>query len=524
MKIKTLLQRPFRLALSPSWAWLVVFAPALSYLVHTRLRSYTAWAGNVGQPLEGARLVVVALEFPGAGKTSHGDSYSSCRELAKAFYLPFDPAPGSSCPNEFSLDASVVIQSHLHSVTDSLWRHDSGLGRGYLLLSDAYANGRVWRWEVGGGPIAIGKTLQLEQSGCRSNRHHTCHNESVGSDGAAANGIGGPRLLGSGGLTTDFLGKDHFNEGQLVVAEWGEGRIVRLEENGARTPLVITVPNLCQEGERGDDGNLTSSTHPSLVRLQQPTRMIYTPRGDLLFVDHHTDCNRSGLFLLRAATKLEPLQSLSESRAAHSWTSLSTNSTTPELVPLTNVKDVNGESLQDDVQRIDGMAIASESGGSVALYLVARLEKSARVMLLRRDMYEDEAGDEEEEEEKDGSAASTECGESTQTAVFLDLTPYITNHNNEDEHHRSIALSKDLAFIAVGDAVLVVHAAEQRVLGKIEIANEKNTLSLTSITLGEDGYLYLTTRTQLIRLRTKLGPVKNPTNLVPRSALRASIS
>jgi hypothetical protein len=523
MKIKTLLQRPFRLALSPSWAWLVVFAPALSYLVHTRLRSYTAWAGNVGQPLEGSRLVVVPLEFPGAGKASHGDSFSSCRELAKAFYLPFDPAPGSSCPKEFSLEAFVVIQSHLHSVTDSLWRHDSGLGRGYLLLSDAYANGRVWRWEVGGGPIAIGKTLQLEQSGCRSNRHHSCQNESVGSDGAAANGIGGPRLLGSGGMTTDFLGKDHFNEGQLVVAEWGEGRIVRLEENGARTPLVITVPNLCQEVDRGDDGNLTSSTHPSLVRLQQPTRLIYTPKGDLLFVDHHTDCNRSGLFLLRGATNIEPLQSLSESRAAHSWTSLSRISTTPELVPLTNVMDVNGESLRDDVQRIDGMAIASEPSGTVALYLVARLEKSARVMLLCCAKYEDEAGD-EEEEEKDGSAASTDSGKRTQTAVVVDLTPHITNHNNEDVHPGSIALSNDLAFIAVGDAVLVVHAAEQRVIGKIEIANERNTLSLTSITLGEDGYLYLTTRTQLIRLRAKLGPVKNPTNLVPRSALRASIS
>jgi hypothetical protein len=517
MKTKKLL--PFRLALSPSWAWLVVFAPALSYLVHTRLRSYTAWAGNVGQPLVGARLVVLVSEVARAGsnKKVHDDSFSRCRELAKAFHLSFDPATGS-CPTEFPLDAAVVVQSDLHRVTESLWRHDSGLGRGYLLLSDSYANGRVWRWEVGGGPIAIGKTLQLERAGCRSNRHRKCHNESIRSHNAS---IEGAKVLlwGSGGLATDFLGKDHFAEGQLVVAEWGEGRVARVEENGARTPLVITVPHLCHEGK--GDGNVTSSTHPATIRVQQPTRMLYTPRGDLLFVDHHGDCNRSGLFLLRAATKMEPLQSLPESRAAHSWTSVPSNSTTPEWVPLTNVKDVSGEALSDGVQRLGGMAIASESGGAVALYLVARLEMSARVVLLRRDMYGDEAGDEEGE---DDSAASTGAGERAQASVIVDLTPYVTNDSEDDGNPGSIALSKGFAFVTVGDGVLVVDLAERRLLGKIELANERDTLPFTSITLGEDGYLYLTTGTQLMRVRVKQGPIKNPTNVVPKSAFRESFS
>jgi len=45
----------------------------------------------------------------------------------------------------------------LQNVADTLWKHDSELGRGYLLLSQSYKNGRMWRFVVGGGPVPIGK-------------------------------------------------------------------------------------------------------------------------------------------------------------------------------------------------------------------------------------------------------------------------------------------------------------------------------------------------------------------------------
>jgi hypothetical protein len=50
-------------------------------------------------------------------------------------------------------------------------------------------------------------------------------------------------IVGSGGIIVD-----HWHEPpRLVVAEWGEGRIARLEENGARTPLVIEYHDQDQE-------------------------------------------------------------------------------------------------------------------------------------------------------------------------------------------------------------------------------------------------------------------------------------
>jgi hypothetical protein len=71
----------------------------------------------------------------------------------------------------------------------------------------------------------------MAESGCRSNLHKHCINNNVNTDDDTT--------TGSGGIIIDFL-----HEAQrLIVAKWGEGRITRLEENGARTPLIIDVPH-----------------------------------------------------------------------------------------------------------------------------------------------------------------------------------------------------------------------------------------------------------------------------------------
>jgi len=68
-----------------------------------------------------------------------------------------------------------------------------------------------------------------------------------------------------------------------VVSELGEGRIVRMEESGARTPLVIQVPSLCPPPT-------TETAAPHNHRLRNPTALLYTPFGDLLIGETHTHC------------------------------------------------------------------------------------------------------------------------------------------------------------------------------------------------------------------------------------------
>ena len=83
--------------------------------------------------------------------------------------------------------------------------------------------------------------------------------------------------MGSGAIAIDFHGKDVASEGALVVAEWGEGRVVRMEqETGARTPLMVQVPDVCASG----------NNPTTMRRLHQPHAMLYTPFGDLLVMDH----------------------------------------------------------------------------------------------------------------------------------------------------------------------------------------------------------------------------------------------
>jgi hypothetical protein len=159
------------------------------------------------------------------------------------------------------------------------------------------------------------------------------------------------------------------------------------------------------------------------------------------------------------------------------------------------------------------------------------------MVLLRKDLYGEEDDDEEDEEEEDdddvpearskktnrrASGAASAKTSSTTSAVAVDLTPYVAS---AEEKPGSVAVSKDFVFVTVDDGVLVVEAASagsapQRVLGKLELQFAEGPpppplpLSLTSITLGEDGFLYLTTRDQLLRIRVRTRPVRHPTRRV----------
>jgi hypothetical protein len=70
---------------------------------------------------------------------------------------------------------------------------------------------------------------------------------------------------------------------------------------------------------------------------------------------------------------------------------------------------------------------------------------------------------------------------------------------------------KGRLFWAVSDNLLVVDPDKGAILGKLALPADA-----TSLTLGEDGFLYITTSNALLRIRVREGPVKAPTNMVVR--------
>ena len=275
-------------------------------------------------------------------------------------------------------------------------------------------------------------------------------------------------------MTIDFSGKDHFAEGRLIVAEWGEGRIVRIEESGARTPLVLQVPDICQYET---DRNATT-------RLHRPSQLLLTPKGDLLFVDHSTSsCNiQSSLFRLSRALHVDSLESLSISREAHSWKSL--DIMVPEIVPLGPM-----------VVRVGGMAVAQDWS---SILVVAR-HSTGQCVLMKVNMEEDD--DNEGDDTPDGSERVPKPN------VLVDLTTFLAG----DELPGGLAVSQDFIFVLLAQGILVIDPNRQAVIGKLELG----TL-LTSITLGEDGYLYMSSPTSLFRTRIHSKVLKPPTDVWPK--------
>lgn len=403
-------------------AWTLVFVPALCYFLGTRMsqagvrfgRSYT-----LGQPIP---------------------TTDASHNLCKIFYC-------SSQGHAIQYGVYEVQATGLQDVVASTWRKDSELGRGYLLMSDAADKGHVWRWEVGGGPIAIGRTLHLEDSGCRS---PACLERSS------------PK--GSGGLAVDFFNHEEYREGLLVVAEWGEQRIVRLEENGARTPLVVQVPDLCT-------GNGT-------VRVQEPRSLLYTPTGDLIFTEYQAACNKAAVMRLSYAVHVSALKSLQESRQAHQWTEVTEDTGHPEIVLETS-------------GAIGGLALAP----TLRSICVTTIEDNS--LLLRQILLTSDDDDEDYLHQKEWFE---------KWKVFNE-TKYVPTGKPGP-----IAISKEgHVFVATEDAILVIVPAQGVVLGALGIAGVGYP---TSLTLGEDGFLYITSQQSLYRIGIQEKALQVPTNIV----------
>lgn len=427
-----------RLTVKPSVAWWFVFLPALMYYTSTRLHSLGLFrASSYGEIVETSLVVV-----------------SDCTELQESGIVYIN----KDCTSLYY--PLYKVRDDFTNIVATTWKHVEELGRGYLLLSTSNRHGKIWQWETGGGPIPIGRTLSMVNSGCRSNLYQNCNSSDAG----------------SGGIVVDALHKPP----RLIVAEWGEGRITRLEANGARTPLILEVPY-------ADSGN-SSSNFAQQRRLQHPFKMLLSPFGDLLVLDS-TTLDGDYLWQLQQAHKIPGLESLPVSREAHEWTQLNNTNALQSLLQST---------------RLGGMAFCPKK--LLQLYVTMRQGDSVVVVTLSLD----EDDDEDDEEIDDDDSVDVEEVESEpkstmerQSAIFLDYSRYANEPGPMEVDE------KGNLYLVVDHGILFVSSSGS-VLGKLSIPD----VSIVDITLGEDRFLYISTETKLFRARLRNKLWRVPTDLI----------
>jgi hypothetical protein len=376
--------------------------------------------------------------------------------LAKAkqvFYV--DSSSTAGIQQQLQQGLYLVQSDGLEDIVDTVWKHDAELGRGFLLLSQSASSGRIWRWEVGGGPIAIGKTLHMEPSGCRSNLYLNCSSAST--------------VAGSGGLAIDFSKHDTNFEGRLVVSEWGEGRMVRMEESGARTPLIIQVPRLCSLSN--------DTTAESTRRVYQPNALMYTAFGDLIFADYDAECQRAGLYYLDNAMTIDPLSSALESRKAHAWTSTDHDT-------AVNVFFASGDT--SILKAIGGLALDSTWTG---LYVTVQTQEGS-VQVLH--LY---LNDDDDEPLWDGKS---------------DVVYEWKNEQQVQLPGPIVVDQKGHLFVGINNEVVVMDE-EGTVISTVSLPARA-----TSLTLGQDGFLYVSSSSDLYRIKVRNQPLKVPTNMIKK--------
>jgi len=394
----------------------------------------------------------------------------------------------------------TVIIDNDASFHDMTWVEDVELGRGFLLLSDSASSGKVWRYETGGGLIPIGKSLFLDQSGCRSGHWTSCDDDS---------GMNGGSGSGSKGMAVQVVrDEDRFDIGRLIIVEGGEKRIVRLEEDGARTPLVLNVPSLCATG--GHDAH-------AHARVNRPGHVVYSPFGDLLFTET-MDCRRdddpdvgsssttrSGIYRVKEVVNI-PAITFQQSRDAHAWSF-------EDMVKQQHSEASSPVELAyNGMQHISDLMVGKDLTSLFVAGVISSSEKGCRQVIVK--MTDD--GDA-------GAGATTETEtvkKLDEMQVFLDMTEFFPNETCTEV---GIAMTMDSSgntYATYPGGVAIIDP-EGNLLVTVSVSVAMNDadgepidIQPNGIIIGNDGYLYLTTKDMLLRWRIKSKLLDYPTNLI----------
>ena len=389
----------------------------------------------------------------------------------------------------------TVIQDINASFFDLTWVEDANLGRGYLLVSDAAYAGKVWRYEMGGGLVPIGKSLYLDKSGCRSKPDTECgvpvpytdqqsHDLSI-------------REFGSRGICVQVSkDSDRFDMGRLLVVEGGEKRIVRMEEDGARTPLAIN---------------------------RDIDHILYTPFGDLLFteatrrtimeeIDDSSEkqqqhqliiVEEKGIFRVKEVINF-PSIPFSKNREAHSWKDF-------DLLNHWDLHDENVDSSEkmpvlaySGMNTITGMIVGKDL---TSLFISGSIltTKGVQNVIVKVPLVD--------EDNASGSASKIE-----EYHIFF--------HMNKVTLKKQGGHAPDATAMALDQYgnIFVGHTGGITILDSdgdmLATVNLDEDVRPTALLFGNDGYLYMTTKSLLLRYKIKVKGYKYPTNLIVPSKKR----
>jgi len=443
------------LSIPPNQAWLAIFLPAFFY--------YTLLSPTNTPILSYLNLLPSYAPLNTTIRLQHGTQ----EEINKIIVLK------KSFESVIDNDSDALFY-------DMTWVEDAELGRGYLLLSDSSYSGKVWRYETGGGLVPIGKSLYLDQSGCRSNFWNVCEEARSGSKGLTVQAV---------------KDEDRFDIGSLIIVEAGERRIVRLEKDGARTPLVLNVPSLCNENES--------------VRLSNPGKVVYTPFGDLLFTEtvqcreqigNGTDSRvitKTGLFRIKDVVNV-PSITFHESRAAHKWTMEDMiRSHTEVAVELSYIgmETISSVVVEKDVASIliSGNKFEEGKGCRIVIYKVV-----------------------EDTDEDGGSIKNI-----SDMQLFFDMSKFFPKQEickGADAHIAMTIDNQGNVFASYpGGVAIIDHDGELKATVQIDGRNRDGSdlnIVANALTIGNDGYLYMATDTSLLRYKIKSKMLEYPTNLI----------
>lgn len=453
--------------LSPSTTWCWVWFPTLVYFLYTRYPSASVsevTADRFQLFSEKDCAVVQSILYlanapcDGDGAAAPSSASSSDSSNSNTTHSLVLRQPLQLLWNADDATFSESLQPHHEPIllTHSTWHHDPETGRGAILVAQGSSTGRVWRWETGGGPIPIGRTLVLDQAGCRS---AACRDDD---DRMTYRGVGA-------------VTHDNGDKPALILAEWGEGRIIRLEEEtGARTPLVLRVPvpsTVC--GTQSEDNEKIA-----WQRIKSPIHMQVSQVGDLFFLDPTTpDCRV--LWRRKRVGQIEPLASLAQSRRAHGWTSL----------PHEENRDDWHVIFSGDA--VGGFLLAYDKVTALSRVLVTTSLPTAGVVILEIPLGDDDDDDDDDEEKETN----------TESRIVFRLQRYLPTALVPGP--LVMTEKKKTIFMATteGIAMLFPHAdGDYRFAGLLRLPIMDRP-RITSMTLGLDSYLYVTTESRLWRIK-----------------------